>query len=769
MSQNSNPFKRDTDKTGNEQKLNKNTYFSYIEKEKDYDRLDDVFQKAVIRSRHQRIKTYASERRNSLKEQRQKRRDVYKTNPRLETVSTGEINTKLVNLTLNQDTDLDSWRDSQIGMIEEICGDNLSDTITTDFLPDLEKNLNAATAKTTSGRTGKTPLGGFGKAAAERTGKTPLGGAGKTGTENTAKTPLGTAAKMSNGRTSKTSSDDTGSTSEPSADDPEEINRIREAEYHDGFKEHEEELVENFFKNLVIPEISPKKTKPYIPPESFDLGLISEEPIDDIGEIEAGMEDQKQPGDHTRLLNIINNLDTETSAPEQKTSEQEQAEQNLPENNQTEQEQNFQDLTQPEPELSETVLPDEQTEQNQADLKQGNSNTTVIPVSSVSQDSEPEFSSDDTITDAAADSFDTDFGINAGSGSEVDNDEITETIIPENVRGSAEASISEPQAEPEAKTPVVVKSFTEDKELRNSAIGLGISLLILLGFTLYFRNSFLAADWIVLGVLITGMILTCDLHHRNVLVFCGFTFALLIFMLLYGVYVHGNVMGLYNYLWFLIIPICLQTSYAFINNYACWLADKRKLKRQQGAQAYIDEDMNMDETELFEDQNYSPLVSSEDNPKSETGRESGSEKKNEAVAGQDYSSGTDSIPDQNYSAGQDNIPEQDDSAGQDSIPGQDYFSGQDSIPDQGYSTAQDSIPDQSSITEPDDEDHLDWIQGELDDLRQLKDDDTSVIFGNITDFETDHKDDKDLTRELNLLFEDSGKLSDNSVKDKQKK
>jgi len=512
MDNNSNPFKPAAEHSDKKQKLNKNTYFDYVAIEKDYDNLDEQFQSAISRSRHQRIKTYASERHSSARELNQRRKDVYQTNPNICTVSTGEIDTELINLSLESEKDLQNWRLIQQGMIDEICAEDEKGVpeVTTEVLPVLDEHYHEISRLFSAQ------------------------------TDQPAEAEHKASEREASGQPASESRDEEEDIS-PDDNLPEEV---KEREAHDEFHERERELVDDFFNNIVIPENTFKKPPVYTPPESFDKGLISEEPIDNIEEIEAGLDGKEKPDtaelEKTRLFDVIARLEEDDSTSNDKAWEEPDSETSS----------FFDNLQQTD--RIEPVRIDEISGQTAAVFEQAAAED-ISEEPAVFTASEAEISQ---TPDAAAETFRT---------------------APEPVSDAASAAAVKPPLR-----------FFADIELRNSLIGLAVSLILVLAYVLVYRTSFTSSDWIILAVLGVGMVLTSDLSHRNVLILCAVSYALLIFMIMYQVYLKEYTIAYYTYFWFLLIPLCLETAYAFLNNLGCWNAEKHRYARYLKSQKYAD-------------------------------------------------------------------------------------------------------------------------------------------------------------------------------------
>lgn len=669
MDNNSNPFKPATEHSDKKQKLNKNTYFDYASVKKNYDNLDEQFQNAISRSRHQRIKTYASERHSSAREINQRRKEVYQTNPEIRTVSTGEIDTELINLSLESEKDLHDWRIIQQGIIDEICAEDEKGVpeVTTEVLPIIDAHYHEISKlfSTAPKQSSEAEQNSSVQETSER--ETPE-----------QETPEQEAPEQETSEQEIYSSEQIEEEDEITPEDnlPEEV---KERESHDEFHEREKELVNDFFNNIVIPENTFKKPPVYNPPESFDRGLISEEPIDNIEEIEAGLDGKEKPNtaelEKTRLFDVITQLE-EDSESDEKTDEE----------NDTESSSIFDNLQQ-----TDRLEP--------VDL----SDTADLTAAIFAEPEETDISADEQTQES--------------SGAVSSRTEDTAVFGPA-------AAVMQPPLR-----------FFEDSELRNSLIGLAVSLVLVIAYVLVYRTGFTSSDWITLAILGVGMVLTSDLSHKNVLILCAAVYALLIFMIMYQVYLKDYTISYYTYFWFLIIPLCLETAYAFLNNFGCWTEEKHRYARYLKSRKYSDFSVGTD-TGIFEEETEVHLSEQQSDEKTDSESVISSESADSAAVNEfdleiTYPDAEENLSDETafLNLGKNLDKELDKmNAEKSSEQPEDNFD--------------DELYDQII----DDAEHTSWIAGELEEIRSI--DQNSV------ESEEDDEDDR-LSREFKAFFDDN--------------
>lgn len=652
---------------------------------KDYKALDDLFNQAVKKSRSKRITTYASKKQHTLKSEQTS--SFVSTPRKVEALSTGEIDTELVNINLNKKMTVSEWR---INELEKNLGQDSSnpegEESNTDVIPVLPEKKAEATLDEAS----KSPSSGQGD---EKSQALPDEGA------NPKNSGAGEAQEKS---------------SRPRPSDETRPEFI-------GFEEKEQALIDDFFKTI---DETPKKEKPvdtYTPPESFDLGLIPERPFDEDELIEADIDavqevrpessglgadeieslldfftrqnpspKKEDRGSEEPVLIKGANPEDQASAREKTSSNQETTTFILPQEKEKEDAktvfiddncstQNLQELlsdiqlnlescsgddwtfSDVAHEIKEEVeeKPDDAVDDTLNFLLEKKNERIRSENGTPSDDDEArfedflieEFNPDEEGEAVDLDTFFTPSPVTSEEAFKKESEEANsspeapsvEAFNPPAEEGSEESltgQVFSEEAVPENEGPEVSyhdlsfqevkpspekvdrktrisqlkEKFSKDKKkqeknnevaahakavyqsvraespnpyqgtfaqilkndpaLKNAVIGFSVSIVLLLAFLLVFGRSFTAAGWIMTGLIVVSMILTHELKQLHVYFLIIADILVYLFMMIYMVYADNYQITLSDYLWFILIPLCLMTAFAFFNNYSCWQQDR---------------------------------------------------------------------------------------------------------------------------------------------------------------------------------------------------
>lgn len=406
-----------------------------------------------------------------------------------------------------------------------------------------------------------------------------------------------------------------------------EKDRSDSAENND-YKEREQKMVESFFSNLSVLKAPEPAAQRYVPPKSFDLGLIDEKPVDlpDEGflneqatKVLPVLSPETQDDPYNALFQDEDELDADAfdtdtfdtdafdTAPidTEQASEQPQkhasiqAEAFASEGDASEKanqknvlqaailhDEHLRDAVLNQAEADAFRIEEAPTEEQFCEEAQeevvtplsGAEQTAVLPnltdaqTAAVSNDESaytPESEALETVLIHAIDRDD------RLSFAETSNDAAL----------NAPAASAQGDRAQQSSAPAAAPDSALEKDYKHSAIGFGVSIAALAAFILFSYKSFLPYDYITLAMLAVGMIIAPSMRYRNITIMCGAILMAVIFCMIWTAYQSADTIAFFHYLWFLLIPICVSASYAFFSNRACMRAVQKKQadKEKSGA------------------------------------------------------------------------------------------------------------------------------------------------------------------------------------------
>lgn len=561
---------------------------------KKYEDLDHLFDQAVKKSRHKRITTYASKKQHVSGPAYT---SVRKTPRKVEQMKTSEVDTQLVNIGLHQ-KDVGQWRQRQFEYKQNLITkvpDREGEESNTDFLPNLKSlGENAQTSESAPVEVEETDqatsietvtqsapsdsafettrpdrnksellqaLLRFEKAAQEQHPRARESGAvdnvGKD-TENVLKTEETEEKDEDVPDGAVQESDSVHAPSAHDLDDTENFGLIDtpdpEPERHEieGFEEQEEELVNRFFQEMEIPEPIGREedADAHQEPESFDLGLISEKPLS--ANFDQGLyynenpEPEKEPEKQDSRKDSSQSLNWDAHSADLLDENAFYAPFNLDDSDDW--------LMQDSDEKSDAsvseAFPDEETQSS--NTEPAKAVRTPSPEEEAKRKKRKETLQKKLLSRKQQ-----------GAMSEAAE------------RGrlayaSEKKTIDSQPAGPYRSGRSLFREALEDESIRKAFYIMLLGLILFAAFVLVFRSGFNTASWVMAGTLLVVLILTSDTNQRSTLIMLFLTLVLFLFIEFYQIFAQGYALHIFDYLWFILTPICTMTCFAFFHDYREW-------------------------------------------------------------------------------------------------------------------------------------------------------------------------------------------------------
>lgn len=561
---------------------------------KNYEDLDHLFDQAVKKSRHKRITTYASKKQHVSGPAYT---SVRKTPRKVEQMKTSEVDTQLVNIGLHQ-KDVGQWRQSQFEYKQNLITkqpDREGEESNTDFLPNLKslgeneeasaaasvevEETDQATSIETAADAGSSDSS-FEKTGPDRNKSELLQALLRfekvaqdqrpRARESAAAESTGTDSKdvLKTEETEEKDEDvPDGAVQPPEStsghethdlDDTENFGLIDtpepEPERHEieGFEEQEEELVNRFFQEMEIPEPfgRDEEAQASREPESFDLGLISEKPLSanfDQGlYYDENIEFEQEPSEDVSRKDRSRNLDWDEDSADLLDENAFYAPFNLDDSDDW--------------------------------LMQGSDEKSAASDDDISPDDRPESSqTEPTETEKKP------------SPEEEAERKKRREVLRQKIRSQKQQgamseaaergrmayatekkSMDSQPAAPYRSGRALFREALEDESIRKAFYIMLLGLILFVAFILVFRSGFNTASWVMAGTLLVVLILTSDTNQRSTLIMLFLTLVLFLFIEFYQIFAQGYALHLFDYLWFILTPICTMTCFAFFHDYRAW-------------------------------------------------------------------------------------------------------------------------------------------------------------------------------------------------------
>lgn len=577
---------------------------------KNYEELDQLFDQAVKKSRHKRITTYASKKQHSTGPAYT---SVRKTPRKVEQMKTSEVDTELVNIGLHQ-KDVGEWRQTQFEYKQNLITrqpDREGEESNTDFLPNLKspgKNApsesaqnsdepttevteTAATVEMAESNRNKSDLlqallrfekiaqdqreqeaaraedkedstEAFREAYEEMIEESDGDGIIQNGSEEESiereSAGFNPEEVSAQGETEGTKEEQSDLQAEafditPPAhdlDDTENFGLIEQPERHEieGFEEQEEALVNRFFQEMEIPEPIGREDESSTPkePESYDLGLISEKPLS--ANFDQGLyynensrpEETQTEEDTEAFEEDMDELDWEASSAELLDENAFYAPFNLDSSD---------SWTTPDREKKE----EEKNETPQQPAEQTKAARVLTPEQEAAREKRREELKQKFIAQKKQ----------AAMSEAAERGRLAYATEKKEMAGQTAAT-------PHRSEFALFKEALEDESIRKAFYIALLGLVLFAAFVLVFRSGFNNASWVMAGTLLVVLILTSDTDQRSTLIMLALTLVLFLFIEFYQIFAQGYALHIFDYLWFILTPICTMTCFAFFHDYREW-------------------------------------------------------------------------------------------------------------------------------------------------------------------------------------------------------